>query len=297
MDTKERAASVVPKFSRLSAEVNGIAIVEWLHDRDRRTGRELYEWAEATFQELPLLHIACLTRNDVFEALAVIERKARAEGVKYVVQIEAHGGDVGYEGPGLAGALELVHWEDLRAPLVALNTTMRCNLVLISAACWGHAALLTSAEGPRIPFVGIVGFSSTVRPRSILAASKEFYRATFKERMNLESAVESARRELESDEGIEFDIIPKMAYESLVLAIAQKFSPKWQEQLRATHFRNRGAEIGIDEMRTLLKQIVQKMWNELFMIDLYPENGGRFEFDVSGFCDFIEDHVRDTRPI
>lgn len=115
--------------------------------------------------------------------------------------------------------------------------------------------------------------------------------------MNLESAVDSARRELEADEGIEFDIIPKMAYESLVRAIVQKFSPKWHEQLRATHFPHRGEEIGIDEIRILLKQIVQKMWNELFMIDLYPENGGRFEFDSSAFCDFIEDYVRDTRPI
>lgn len=171
MDASERAASVVPKLSRLSAEINGIAIVEWLHGHDRRTGRELYEWAEATFQELPLMHIACSTRDDVFEALAVIERKARAEGIKYVVQIEAHGCDVGYEGPGLAGAPELLHWEELRAPLVALNTTMRCNLVLVSAACLGArctARLIKRAENSvsRNSWVFFHG-TTEVNPRGI----------------------------------------------------------------------------------------------------------------------------------
>lgn len=294
MDAIEQAARVVPKLSKLSAEVNGIAIVEWLHDRDRRTGRELYEWAKATFEELPLVYVSCSTRDDFFEALAAIEKKARAEQINYIVQIEAHGGDEGYEGPGLEGALELVHWDELRAPLVALNTAMRCNLVLISAACWGHAALLSSAEGPRAAFLGIVGFSSTVQPKSILEASKEFYRATLKERMNLESAVDSARRELEADEGIEFDIFPKMAYESLVGAIVPKFTPEWEEQVRAAHFRHRGEEIGIAEVRILRKQVVQQMWNELFMVDLYPENTGRFEFDASEFCDFVESRVRGT---
>ena len=47
--------------------------------------------------------------------------------------------------PGINSAL--LDWQQLVLPLQQTNIATRCNLLFVSAACWGHAASLFQAGG------------------------------------------------------------------------------------------------------------------------------------------------------
>lgn len=216
-----------PTFPGVSLAFGRIVIIEWLGPNDRRTGLELIRWMEQKkfHTARPGRRIELYqpdTAADLLNVLrTVAEETRRGEKPLPLIHIEAHGypadgnEKVGYAKVTAAGDLEVLAWEDLTPALREINVASHCNLLLVSAACWGHGAILASCRTNRVPFIACVGFGTTVLARSVLESMKAFYAVALDQTVrHLEEAVEAAQRELLAGEEIAFDLMHGLSYET-----------------------------------------------------------------------------------
>lgn len=164
------------------------------------------------------------------------------------------------------GGNGFIEWHDLTLHLQKLNEATRNNLVLVVAACQGFASILASTSGPVAPCIATVGPVHQVDPRELLEAMKELYRGWMDPHPKIEDVAESASRELVSST-IEVESFAISAYEAMVEMLIEKTRP--------------GSSL-IDDPHALalLPRKMQKHWDRMFMVNLYPENQKRFSFDV-----------------
>lgn len=197
-----------------------------------------------------------------------------SSGLIAVPHLEAHGGEFGLEGPAASGGLETLSWDMLTEPLQRLNLATRCNLLLVVAACTGFAGIKALTRGPRAPAVAFMGPDRELLPSQILEGMKEFYRRLQDKDARLHAMAESASHQAGS---VIFEPEPfvDMVYDVVVdTTIAE---------LRRTD-RTIPQE--------LIGQLNQRIWDEMFMIDLYPENHERFGLDVRALVAQISAHLR-----
>jgi len=137
-----------------------------------------------------------------------------------------------------------------------------CNLVVFVAACTGIAGILALTKGPRAPAVVLVGPAATLSPSELLWGAKEFYRRWQDKDARLADIAESASREAGSVD-IDWQPFTALAYDALLNRLAlccrrgegrlNALPPAW---------------------------VLQQVWDEMFMIDLYPSNRERFGLDM-----------------
>lgn len=198
---------------------NCVYIVEWLHDSDRKTGKELQEYLHTRNPELSAQLYAAKSKSDVMTSLREIAENVEKNNEFPMLQIEAHGGrtGLGYYGPDGFSGQELLRWEEIRDLLALINKASQANLIVFSAACWGHAALLAAAGGP-LPFMAIAGPTDSVDESALLKATKEFYRGALTTDSNtptFQFVVESSAREIGNADDLAWDSMVRMTYEAL----------------------------------------------------------------------------------
>lgn len=246
-------------------------IVEWLASNERPTGLLLHEWMKARRPGWSA-YTRCGSKREVICAVERATSRTRESGMIPVLHLEAHGGDAGLEGPSDPGRRELLTWDELTGPLQSLNVATRCNLVVVVAACTGFAGIGALTRGPRAPAVALVGPDAEVMPQDLLAGTKEFYRRWRDGAPRLYDIVESASREAGA---VTFELEPfiDLAYEAVTeqLVVSIKTCPKG--------------------LLKHLRDHAQRTWNELFMIDMYPENGKRFGLDMKRIVDQIAERA------
>lgn len=244
---------------------SNVWIVEWLYDSDRKTGAELHSYLS---EKRPgwSKHYPCHSKNEFLEAIRSAVIFARENSANPILHLEAHGGLDGLEGPDTILGNAFVSWEELTPLLQQLNIETRANLVLVTAACTGFAAVLAAACGPQAPCIAIVGPSSTVNPSELLKSMKEFYRGWMGGKPKLEDIAANASRELTSSALIDTESFVDTAYQSMIELVVERTRPDgpWLEK----------------QFLLWLPKRMQKYWNQLFMIDIYPENKSRLWFDV-----------------
>lgn len=264
-------------------------IVEWLQPDEKRTGRLLHEWME---NRRPGWSAYCSCKNKA-EVIAAVDRataRAQHTGMIPVLHLEAHGDDTGLEGPDGAGGRELLSWDELTAPLQQLNLATLCNLVVVVAACTGFAGVKALCRGPRAPAVALVGPDAEVTPTSLLLGTKEFYRRWQDKEPALKDIAASASQEATAV-SFEWEPFAVLAFEALMKRLIISKRPAEQRR-RVERLRQKmlteGKVADADIERRLMElplfrssDELQRVWDEMFMIDLYPSNRERFGVDMA----------------
>jgi hypothetical protein len=212
-----------------------------------------------------------------------------------VLHIEAHGGVTGIGPDATAAGLT---WDELTEPLQRLNAATRCNLLVFVAACTGIAAIKTFVKGPRAPAVALVGPDADLAPRDVFEGAKEFYRHYMRPDGRLHDLVESASRE---SRRASFEAQPfvDIAYEAFTGMIIHEARPQQQQERRTEHVRrlvasglsHEEAQRRVDALPLYLVSELQQQWDQMFVIDKFPENKTRFGLDVGALIEAVHRQI------
>lgn len=234
----------------------------------------------------------CRSKGQVIDAIEQATRRARNSNMIPVLHIEAHGCDSGLTNGVHA---DFLTWDELTEPLQRLNMATQCNLVVVVAACIGFAAVQALIRGPRAPAVALVGLDANVNPGDLLAGSKEFYRRWLDDKPHLTDITASASRET-GTANFEWESFAGLAYETLVEHLVKSVRPtehrSWVERIR--HRMLTETALSAAEIENRLPQHMrpwprfQTLWDQMFMIDLYPKNRERFDLDIREIVERIE---------
>lgn len=274
-------------------QVSNVWIVEWLSPNEKHTGRLLHEWMNSQRPGWSAYSM-CITKQEVISAVERATNRAKQSAMVPVIHLEAHGNEFGLA-PSNANNAEFLSWDELTEPLQALNMATRCNLIIFVAACTGFAGILALVGGPRAPAVALVGSDAEVMPSNLLEGTKEFYRRWMNGNTELQEIAASASQQA----GILFEPEPfaTLAYESMIERQIISMRPR-EQRLRIERLRQRmlaETQFSAVEIEHCLKFLpstfsavqLQKIWDEMFMIDLYPENQDRFGVDMSAIVELI----------
>ncbi|TDF58119.1 hypothetical protein [Cupriavidus sp. L7L] len=272
-------------------------IVEWLHPDEKCTGRLLHEWME---ERRPgwSAYRSCKNKAEVIAAIDCATARTQQTGMIPVLHLEAHGDDTGLEGPDGTGGRELLSWDELTIPLQQLNLVSHCNLVVMVAACTGFAGIKAFCQGPRAPAVALVGPDAEVTPTNLLQGTKEFYRRWMDHDPTLKAIAASASQEA-TTVAFEWEPFVVLAFEALMKRLIISRRPDEQRR-RVERLRQRllaegqlaAAEI---ERRLIALPLfrssdeMQRVWDEMFMIDLDPSNRERFGVDMAAVLKLISE--------
>jgi hypothetical protein len=200
---------------RVGGGFDYVLVLEWL-DEGKKTGAELYAFLESMgFRSMLVL---CRSGEDVRAALAEAAANVRAEGVP-IVHLEAHGtnpyvGNPEHIGFG-GGRSRAVRWADFGPWLAPLNEACDFRLLLVSATCYGQAAMAAINHGEyAAPFAFVLGFVTDVDEGRLHDAMKELYRR-LRTSDAIAECVASAARELTAGQRFELDTAVAVAVKVL----------------------------------------------------------------------------------
>jgi hypothetical protein len=275
-----------PSFADI--QPTNVWIVEWLLPDDQPTGRLLYEWMN---HQRPgwAEYFSCKNKMEVIQAIKRAEFKTQNSEMIPVLHLESHGCEAGLEGSDGSGGREQLTWEELTEPLQQLNLVTRCNLLVFVAACIGFAGIQTFCRGPRVAAVALIGPDDSIMPKNLLEGTKEFYRRWMDGNPALDGIAEDASREAGAV-GFEPEPSVILVYESWITSLIKSIRPAEyncrKERLRQCMFAKNSWSAPEIESRLAdlpplpLWEELQQIWDEMFMIDLYPNNRERFGIDM-----------------
>lgn len=281
--------------------ISNVWIVEWLPSNETQTGRMLHDWMNERRHGWSA-YFSCNSKSEVVAAISAATERARNDKLRPVLHLESHGGDLGLQGPNGSGGTEMLTWDELTEHLQALNVAAGCNLVVVVAACTGFSGIKALQRGPRAPAVALVGPDAVVMPRNLLSGAKEFYRRVMDEKPRLSDIAESASHEAGSVT-FEWEPFAILAYEALVESLVKSVRPA-ERVKRVQRMREQmltEARLSNEEIEARLSAIpylppwqdLQQIWDELFMIDIEPENRRRFGLDLRAIVERISSAERE----
>jgi hypothetical protein len=204
-----------------------------------------------------------------------------------ILHIEAHGDENGIYGLGENGNEREIAWEELTEPFQNLNVATRCNLLVIVAACIGNAGVKSFVRSPRAPAIALIGPANNISPKSVLDATKELYRIIVNGHEHLDDII--AGMSSESGEVPFVDHrFTEICYEALVSELIKSARPD-EKRKRRVIASERLAQRGysseqvtqiLDSRPELGVAETQQIWDEMFCLDLCPENRERFGLDM-----------------
>jgi hypothetical protein len=285
-----------------SAEVRStnIWIIEWLPPNEQHTGRLLHEWMQEHRRGWSVCK-PCACKRDVLFSIERATNLAEKSGMIPVLHLESHGNQMCL---GLPGGVEVLSWDELTEPLQRLNLATRCNLVLVVAACIGFAGIKAFRRGPRAPAVALIGPSAPIMSANLFSWTKEFYKLWMAGNPNFSEIAGNASRKAGAV-SFAWEPFAVLAYDALAKQVIISMRPDEQRK-QVNRFRQRMAEenrfsAGEIENRLLLLtpslqvSVIQRLWDEMFMIDLYPENKERFGVNWSREFEMVLDSKRLNR--
>lgn len=280
-----------------SAEVRStnVWIVEWLPPNEQRTGKLLHEWMQAQRPRWSV-HSNCVTKGDVLSSIARATNLAKKSGMIPVLHLEAHGNEDCLGLPDGHGGSEVLTWDELTEPLQKLNLATRCNLVVVVAACIGFGGIKAFRRGPRAPAVALVGPNATITSGSLLSGMKEFYERWMGGNHSFAEIAASASRKT-GTVAFAWEPFAVVAYDALAEQLIISMRPH-EQQMQVQRLRRRMVEqngwsaVEIEKRLSLLTpslraELIQRLWDEMFMIDLYPENRKKFGVNWSREIEMI----------
>lgn len=280
-----------------------IWIIEWLPSDEQRTGRLLHEWMQ---EHRPgwSEYSVCTCKKEVLDSIERATNLARRSGMIPVLHLEAHGNEICLGLPDRNGNVEVLTWDELTEPLQRLNLATRCNLIVVVAACIGFSGIKALVRGPRAPAIALAGPNAEIMSDSLLSGTIEFYKQIVNGNPNFSKMADSASRAA-GTASFAWEPFAVLAYDALAEQVIISMRPN-EQQMQVQRIRqrmveeNRWSAAEIEQRLSLLgpslqANIIQKMWDEMFMIDLYPENRERFGVNWSKEIEMVKDSICHNR--
>lgn len=239
---------------------NYVLILEWLDERDRRTGAELHGFLTA--RGVPAELVVCDGWDDIVQELGDASQQLAVKGHP-AIHLETHGSnpwegreeDIGFGARGVT-----VPWSAMGGVLSPLNQANDFQLFFVSAACWGAGVMAAVGHGDYpAPFAAAVGFRTPVNENRLFDAMTELYRRAFAGDP-LPDCVASARNELTAGQEISIEYGPEVAAK----IVRQAFLHPLNQNPRLT--------------REERLRRVREIWNRWFPVELQQRDPSyRFE--------------------
>jgi hypothetical protein len=270
-------------------------IIEWLPPNEHPTGKLLHEWMQGKRPGWSV-YSKCANKKDVLSSIDRATNLAKKSGMIPVLHLEAHGNKDCLGLPNDNGGVEVLTWDELTDSLQRLNLSTRCNLVIFVAACIGFAGIKAFVRGPRAPAVALVGPSARITSGDLLSATKEFYDRWMGGKPNFAEVVANSSQKA-GTVPFSWEAFAVLAYDALAKQVIISMRPD-EQRMQVQRFRQRmieqrmWSEAEIENRLSLLTpslqaNIIQPMWDKMFMIDLYPENRVKFGVDWSREIEMI----------
>ena len=276
-------------------KTTNIWIIEWLPSGDLRTGKLLHEWMQSQRPGWSA-YFKCESKQDVLSAIERARDLAENSKMNPVLHIEAHGNENGLGRQYASGHVEFLKWNEITNSLQKLNLVTRCNLVVVVAACIGFAGIKALVQGPRAPAVALVGPDASIMSDNLLSATKEFYSCWMNPDPRLRDLVFTASR-VAGQASFEWEPFAVLAFDSLagLLIVSMREDQQRRQMNRIRQKMLEETNLSPVEIKYRLSnftpydraRLVQKIWDEMFMIDLYPENKERFGVNWSEIVERI----------
>ena len=156
---------------------NKIAIFESLDEVDRTTGREVFDDLEVQ----KILNIGGLdtsfskiqNKKEFINLLKKLKEEAHSLGIYPIIHIDAHGNDKGIK----LGENSHIEWRELLEFLSELNLSMKGNLLVVLASCFGANIIRHISATSRAPFWGVIAPYEETYPGNIYDGLIRFYTA------------------------------------------------------------------------------------------------------------------------
>lgn len=269
-----------------SKNFNKIFVIESLEPTDRKTGAELYndiiyklgKYGDGTFTT----EFVELENYVQYEELMIRIAIDCSRGVRPILHLEIHGSELGLT---LKNG-DLIPYPILAMQLSILNRGCKNNLFFTMAVCHGAMISFNIQLSEPAPFLGFIGAYNEVSDYDILLKYTEFYQEFLISR-DFDKAFEYFLK-VNAVDSKKWHLI--YTYELFVKIykdyVKEKLDPKKNKEraklaLKPYHFINRRErrkkERNFIEVVNNSKQHFYKEHSrKFFMIDLYPENEGRF---------------------
>ncbi len=288
-----------------------IWIIEWLSSNDRHTGRELHDWMQERNYSFRSVYCECFSKDKVLAAIERAATHAEHHGTIPLIHLEAHGSE-----NGLSDSSEgenVLTWAELTKPLQRLNIATRCNLIVLFSACKGYTGFISvfdvfkekNVETTKIPALVTAGPLGDSQPKELFDSMKEFYRRMSENQADFDNAIESASNECNCK--IKHELATAFVYDSLLDFLIHSLRED-QKKIRFYSVREKFLKrenkkiLSVEQKETLEKindpyyqtEFLQKEWDRMFMIDIFPENKKRFEVGLTNVTKKILDIQKRT---
>jgi len=262
---------------------NCVVILDSIPEGELNTARRLFEDLDicaTAYSPTPgIAYLRVENEYQLFDYLEQLRRQNEQNHALPLLHIESHG----YEDGLQLADRSLVSWEHLKRGLIPLNVSMRLNLIVVLATCFGGA--LTKALNPsdRAPVWGLIGPHQEISVGEVERDFRTFYQTLFS--TGSPKAAMDALNSISSQ-----DLYYKTTAEGFFYRVWQNYKEKFctpgKLKMRARRIRKTLKSRKTSPLPTaveLKKRLAReepdafnKFRNCYFMCDLYPENQDRF---------------------
>lgn len=274
------------------AHFSRIVILQSLGAGDRFTGTSLHDDLEIfeAYHDLGLdIDLVNINNKEqLFQVLALIERRTLDEENYPLLHFEIHGSD---DSSGLIlSSGQYVSWDDLKYPLTNINIACRLNLIVVLAVCYGAHLMKIIQATDRAPCWGLIGPTKEISTGMVLAGFYKFYKTL----LESGSGGSAFRSLVETSENITFENVYhftnaeqlfRMVYSRY---IKEECSPSSIDMRARRLYRKLKKDseaklISVGQLKRKLKQTQESYFSKysdnFFMYDLYEENRSRFSVE------------------
>lgn len=278
-----------------SSHFSKIVVLQSLPPGEMQTGKRLCEDVEM----LNLFHERGLniSFNDAPTKLKFLAclRKLQQEaslGTWPLLHIECHGAN---DKTGIVLADDsFLGWLELKPYLTAINVATQCNLMIVLGSCYGGYLGQIILPTDRAPCWGLIGPTDEVFPNELISSFSGFY-AELLSSLDGDNSLKALLSAPLKTGGYYFTTAGgffKLAYAKYLLHYCTP--PELDKRARAMSRQLKKAGTPIRPSKGALKRLLsrtegpsyEKHFQQFFMIDLYPENRGRFSLSLAEVKEF-----------
>lgn len=272
---------------------NKIYILESLKSDERHTGRALFEdltvWKDTYLPQLTIEYLTFIDRSGLDSILNAIEDATKNNNELPFIHLEAHANESAL---GTAGG-DAIPWQDLFTSLQRININTRNNLLVVVAACFGFHLFKITDVLERALFYAVLGPNQAVSINDVETGYQVFYQELFKEK-EVNGAINKMNETLKST-GKRYalvtceDLFIMAAHNYLEEHCSAKAISQRVEGIVSQYQELETKSLTNQEVRKKAKEslengnlgLINEHYQTFVMVDLYPENTERFEFDFS----------------
>ncbi len=260
-------------------QFNKIIVIESLEDKDRKTGREVFDDLEFTkllcSNRLESEFRLISNKSDLMLCIDELIENVEFNGVFPILQIDAHGNTDGVK----FSENSYIGWRELLEQLSKLNLLMKGNLLVVLASCYGAHIIRHVSTISRAPFWGVIAPYEKTHPENVYSGLNRFYNAICLG--NGSSEIVSTLNTNRSSSDLKLFTAELLFVKATEVGVSQFQARKsLDQQIKSTmdKLSSQGEAIEITASQLKMDFISEQMkkfeddLKKFLMVDLFPEN-------------------------